>query len=85
MSDYWPGAPAGSMKCACGVNRTCANPGLACNCDIGDEKWREDEGRPQYASSPYRTLFISYGTSKENLSNNQEVIEVIIISFILKT
>ena len=85
VSDYWPGAPAGSMKCACGVNRTCVNPGLACNCDIGDEKWREDEGKPQYASSPYRTLFISYGTSKDNLSNNQEVIEVIIISFILKT
>ena len=45
VTDHWPGAPAGSNKCACGVNGTCADPRLPCNCDIGDEKWREDKGR----------------------------------------
>ncbi|XP_068741835.1 contactin-associated protein-like 2 [Montipora capricornis] len=44
ISDHWPGAPAGSNKCACGVNGTCADPSLPCNCDIGDKTWREDEG-----------------------------------------
>ena len=45
ITDHWPGAPAGSNKCACGVNRTCADPRLPCNCDIGDKTWREDKGR----------------------------------------
>lgn len=43
--DYWLGVFVGSMKCVCGVNRMCVNLGFVCNCDIGDEKWREDEGR----------------------------------------
>ena len=51
VSDYWPGAPAGSMKCACGVNGTCADPRLACNCDIGDKTWREDKGKPRDSTS----------------------------------
>ena len=45
VTDHWPGAPAGSNKCACGVNGTCADPKLPCNCDIGDKTWREDKGR----------------------------------------
>ena len=45
VTDHWPGAPAGSNKCACGVNGTCADPRLPCNCDIGDKTWREDKGR----------------------------------------
>lgn len=44
ISDHWPGAPAGSNKCACGVNGTCTNPRYNCNCDIGDNTWREDGG-----------------------------------------
>ena len=45
VTDHWPGAPAGSNKCACGVNGTCADARLPCNCDIGDKTWREDKGR----------------------------------------
>ena len=45
VTDHWPGAPAGSNKCACGVNGTCADPRLPCNCDIGDKTWREDKGK----------------------------------------
>ena len=48
ISDHWPGAPAGSHKCACGVNGTCANPRLPCNCDIGDKTWREDGGMSNF-------------------------------------
>lgn len=44
VTDHWPGAPAGSGKCACGVNGTCADPRLPCNCDLGDKTWREDKG-----------------------------------------
>lgn len=45
VDDHWPGAPAGSNKCACGVDGTCADPRLPCNCDSGDKIWREDNGR----------------------------------------
>ena len=41
---YWGGAtPADSLKCACGVNNSCAG-NKECNCDINDNVWREDEG-----------------------------------------
>ena len=50
ISDHWPGAPAGSNKCACGVNRTCADPTLPCNCDIGDTTWREDKGNQLFCA-----------------------------------
>ena len=45
---YWGGAPPGSKKCACGVNNTCAKPGLGCNCDMNDKVWREDSGLLTY-------------------------------------
>ena len=42
---------------------------------------------PQYQNtySPYCSLYISLCASKENLFNNQEVLQLIIISFILMT
>ena len=40
---YWGGATE-SGKCACGMNNTCANNNLGCNCDENDKKWREDSG-----------------------------------------
>ena len=41
---YWGGASPGSGKCACGMNNTCANPKIGCNCDANDNVWREDSG-----------------------------------------
>ena len=38
-----------------------------------------------YAGSPYCSLYIFYGTCKENFSDNQELLEFAIISFILIT
>ena len=40
---YWGGATENG-KCACGMNNTCANSTLGCNCDENDNKWREDSG-----------------------------------------
>lgn len=69
VSDYWPGAPAGSMRCACGVNRTCSDPGLACNCDIGDEKWREDKGYvTDRAKLPVTYLQFSESAARSNFT-----------------
>ncbi len=31
--DYWGGSEVGTGKCACGLDMTCANPNLFCNCD----------------------------------------------------
>ena len=42
--NYWGGAPPGSRKCACGVNKSCASSGKPCNCDSNDRVWREDSG-----------------------------------------
>ena len=44
MEEYWGGATRGSGKCACGENRTCSDPIKYCNCDKGDDVWREDSG-----------------------------------------
>ena len=41
---YWGGATSESGKCACGVNKTCADPSRGCNCDKNDYFWREDSG-----------------------------------------
>ena len=38
-----------------------------------------------YVNSPFCFLYISYGSDKENLFNNQERLLLVIISFILKT
>ena len=40
---------------------------------------------PQYAYSPYCSLYISYCAGKENLFNNQEFLQLIIISFVIVT
>jgi len=41
---YWGGAAPGSGKCACGMNKSCADPKYNCNCDKNDNVWREDSG-----------------------------------------
>ena len=40
---YW-GEATENGKCACGMNNTCANPTLGCNCDENDNELREDSG-----------------------------------------
>ena len=45
LENYWGGAPKGSDKCACGVNKDCSDSSKYCNCDIGDNFWREDSGK----------------------------------------
>lgn len=39
----------------------------------------------QNAYSPYKSLYISYGTEKENMINNQQLLLLVIISFTLVT
>ena len=39
----------------------------------------------QYANSPYCSLYLSHGSYKENLSNNQEFLKFVITFFILMT
>ena len=41
--------------------------------------------RHWYSYSPHCSLYISYGTDKENLFDNQELLKLVIISFILVT
>eukprot|EP00794_Sanderia_malayensis_P018714 gene18714-20603_t len=41
---YWGGAEKGSLKCACGMNNSCYDNRLGCNCDAMDGQWRSDGG-----------------------------------------
>ncbi|XP_063977101.1 axotactin isoform X2 [Diachasmimorpha longicaudata] len=40
--DYIGNVNRGS--CPCGMNKTCVNPDLSCNCDVSAGKWLSDEG-----------------------------------------
>eukprot|EP00794_Sanderia_malayensis_P018692 gene18692-20579_t len=46
IQTYWGGATPGSKVCACGMpgKRACADHHLDCNCDMGDQHWRKDQG-----------------------------------------
>ena len=41
---YWGGASANRSNCACGMNKSCAEPKSRCNCDKNDHVWHEDSG-----------------------------------------
>ncbi|XP_022794344.1 neurexin-4-like [Stylophora pistillata] len=42
---YWGGVDSAmDNKCACDLNKTCADPKYGCNCDKLDRTWREDSG-----------------------------------------
>lgn len=41
---YWGGADPDSETCGCYKNKSCAMPDRYCNCDVGDDIWREDSG-----------------------------------------
>ncbi|RUS87810.1 hypothetical protein EGW08_004409 [Elysia chlorotica] len=48
IADYFGGAAPGSHSCACGMNSTCVEEDLKCNCDANDEVWRQDDGYLTY-------------------------------------
>ena len=45
---YWGGASPGSGKYACGMNKSCDNPSVGCNCAKNDGVWRNDSGFLSY-------------------------------------
>ena len=44
FEQYWGGGKPDSGMCACFTNRSCADKYRFCNCDLGDDVWREDSG-----------------------------------------
>lgn len=50
-----------------------------------NENFNRKENRNQYALSPYWSLYISWGADGENLSNNHELLRLMMISFFLIT
>ncbi|XP_068713730.1 neurexin-4-like [Montipora foliosa] len=64
---YWGGATPGSGKCACGMNKSCADSQKGCNCDKNDATWREDSGLLTDKSTlPVKQLrFGDVGTSNQ--------------------
>ena len=68
IQDYWPGASPGSSKCACGVNRTCAEPSKVCNCDTAGNEWRMDDGylTDSNALPVKKIIFSVNGTSSKS-------------------
>nr|XP_056720705.1 contactin-associated protein 1 [Euleptes europaea] len=41
---YWGGSPPGLGRCACGMDKNCADPRFYCNCDADHAMWRTDKG-----------------------------------------
>ncbi|XP_040293573.1 contactin-associated protein 1 [Bufo bufo] len=41
---YWGGSNPGIQRCACGIEKTCADPRHFCNCDADHLQWRYDKG-----------------------------------------
>ncbi|XP_053217891.1 contactin-associated protein 1 [Podarcis raffonei] len=41
---YWGGSPPGLGRCACGMDKNCADPRFYCNCDADHAMWRADKG-----------------------------------------
>ncbi|XP_054849661.1 contactin-associated protein 1 [Eublepharis macularius] len=41
---YWGGSPPGLGRCACGMDKNCADPRFYCNCDADHAIWRTDKG-----------------------------------------
>ncbi|XP_066485310.1 contactin-associated protein 1 [Tiliqua scincoides] len=41
---YWGGSPPGLGRCACGMDKNCADPRFYCNCDADHYLWRTDKG-----------------------------------------
>lgn len=36
---YWGGSQPGIQRCACGLDRSCVDPALHCNCDADQPQW----------------------------------------------
>ncbi|KAL9823522.1 contactin-associated protein 1 [Geothlypis trichas] len=41
---YWGGSQPGIQRCACGLEKNCADPQYFCNCDADHAIWRTDKG-----------------------------------------
>ncbi|NXR84734.1 CNTP1 protein, partial [Pycnonotus jocosus] len=41
---YWGGSQPGIQRCACGLDKNCADPQYFCNCDADHAIWRTDKG-----------------------------------------
>ncbi|NXO69456.1 CNTP1 protein, partial [Phainopepla nitens] len=41
---YWGGSRPGIQRCACGLEKNCADPQYFCNCDADHAIWRTDKG-----------------------------------------
>ncbi|NWI59732.1 CNTP1 protein, partial [Calyptomena viridis] len=41
---YWGGSQPGIQRCACGLDKNCADPQYFCNCDADHALWRTDKG-----------------------------------------
>ncbi|ESO92406.1 hypothetical protein LOTGIDRAFT_80011, partial [Lottia gigantea] len=66
IADYFSGGVPGSESCACGMNDTCADPGLLCNCDMNDATWREDSGYITFKNDLPVTEFLAGDTEDFN-------------------
>ncbi|XP_071117872.1 A disintegrin and metalloproteinase with thrombospondin motifs adt-1-like isoform X3 [Haliotis cracherodii] len=65
IADYFGDATPGSGMCTCGMTQSCADPTLACNCDMNDDVWREDSGYLSYRPDLPVTEFIAGDTGDD--------------------
>ncbi|GFS05101.1 SCO-spondin-like [Elysia marginata] len=73
MADYFGGASPGSRSCACGMNNTCVEEDLKCNCDANDLVWRQDEGDLTFKDDLPVSAFVSGDTDGKNENGYKQI------------
>ncbi|GFS05116.1 SCO-spondin [Elysia marginata] len=66
IADYFGGAAPGSHSCACGMNNTCVEEDLKCNCDANDEVWRQDDGYLTFKDDLPVFAFVAGDTGRDD-------------------
>uniref|UniRef100_A0A8C8R524 Contactin associated protein 1 n=1 Tax=Pelusios castaneus TaxID=367368 RepID=A0A8C8R524_9SAUR len=63
---YWGGSPPGVQRCACGMDKSCADPKHFCNCDADYAQWRTDKGLLNFVDHLPVTQIVVGDTNRSN-------------------
>uniref|UniRef100_A0A5F8GBP9 Contactin associated protein 1 n=1 Tax=Monodelphis domestica TaxID=13616 RepID=A0A5F8GBP9_MONDO len=63
---YWGGSQPGIQRCACGLDKSCVDPTLYCNCDADEPQWRTDKGLLTFVDHLPVTQVVVGDTNRSN-------------------
>ncbi|XP_043856724.1 contactin-associated protein 1 [Dromiciops gliroides] len=63
---YWGGSQPGIQRCSCGLDKSCVDPTLYCNCDADEPQWRTDKGLLTFVDHLPVTQVVVGDTNRSN-------------------